>query len=330
MNKIISVEAFRFFFMLQICVWHTKFREICGMTHGYLGVEFFFILSGVLLFFSYDKLRTQDPFDFIVARFKRLFPKCFLGVCFAWLVFGAKKVQSIVSIDDFFCTLLQFVSDSLMLNSCGIFKGGLNYPLWYVSVLLIGSGIVYSILYYNRRLAIGIICPLIIMLTYTYLFNGGADGNIQSWNSFYCFSLPMWRGIADLSLGTMLGYVIRYKSNFLNPKIVDCFGFISVIVVLFLTFSKAAYDQYSILASCSLVLMCFSQKSCVHIIFKHAFWNTLGGVTYEMLVLHVPLAMCFRVLSDKCHISSQCEFFLFLLCLLLMSGLIKSVFKRYI
>lgn len=43
------IEFYRFLFMCVICLWH--FRGIVPTFHsGYLPVEFFFILSGYLLY----------------------------------------------------------------------------------------------------------------------------------------------------------------------------------------------------------------------------------------------------------------------------------------
>lgn len=40
-----SIEAFRFLFMLMVCVWH--YKSVACIAHGYMAVEFFFIFVGI-------------------------------------------------------------------------------------------------------------------------------------------------------------------------------------------------------------------------------------------------------------------------------------------
>ena len=68
-KKIISVEAMRFIFMLIICLWH--YQGPSGIfSHGYLGVEFFFILSGILIYQSVSKPSPIKPLDYTTKKSK--------------------------------------------------------------------------------------------------------------------------------------------------------------------------------------------------------------------------------------------------------------------
>ena len=57
-----SIEAFRFLFMLMVCVWH--YKSVACIAHGYMAVEFFFILSGLLMYFSVSKPNALGVFDY--------------------------------------------------------------------------------------------------------------------------------------------------------------------------------------------------------------------------------------------------------------------------
>lgn len=61
-KKMNSIEAFRFIFMLIICIWHYQSTE--ALAHGYMAVEFFFMLSGVLMFFSANKEEALGTFEY--------------------------------------------------------------------------------------------------------------------------------------------------------------------------------------------------------------------------------------------------------------------------
>ena len=57
-NRNTAIEALRFIVMLQICLWHYH-DGIGTMQAGFIGVEFFFILSGIFLYRT--ATRSQSP-----------------------------------------------------------------------------------------------------------------------------------------------------------------------------------------------------------------------------------------------------------------------------
>lgn len=60
-----SVEFFRFFFMLFICLTHFPGKNVIHLHHAYLAVDFFFILSGLFIYKSSCKKEPLSTFDFI-------------------------------------------------------------------------------------------------------------------------------------------------------------------------------------------------------------------------------------------------------------------------
>ena len=60
-KKMQNVECLRFLFTLGICVHHFLFAS--GLySNGYLAVEFFFILSGFLLVYTFNARKTVTTF----------------------------------------------------------------------------------------------------------------------------------------------------------------------------------------------------------------------------------------------------------------------------
>ena len=58
------------------------------INHGYLAVDFFFILSGFVIGYSYDdRLKTMSPKDFIKRRFIRLHPLVIMGAVIGAVMF---------------------------------------------------------------------------------------------------------------------------------------------------------------------------------------------------------------------------------------------------
>lgn len=109
-NKIGSIEAMRFLFMLIICLWH--YQGVNGFfSHGYLGVEYFFILSGILLFKSSQKQHAPTPIDYTCSKIKRFMPQYLTAMFLMFIVslFETEKCKTIqwnIRARDFWCRSL--------------------------------------------------------------------------------------------------------------------------------------------------------------------------------------------------------------------------------
>lgn len=287
-KKMNSIEAFRFVFMLIICIWH--YQSTKALAHGYMAVEFFFILSGVLMFFSSNKEYALGTFDYTMKKVKRFAPDCLLLIVYVNLrhmilpaLLGRKELD--VS------WLLQALPESLFLQNTGIYTGGVNFPMWYVSVLLFGGAFVYALLRFNKRLALSIILPMIVLVGYTYIFSMDKRGRIDSFDLHGGIYTPMLRGVCGISLGVVLGYIFVLKKQYIQcvkTWVIDALGMISL--CLFLIFAifptSQSYDRYLLIVVPFLLLACFMESSLFNKLFENKCWAILGGCSWQMLVYH--------------------------------------------
>ena len=287
-KKMNSIEAFRFIFMLIICIWHYQSTE--ALAHGYMAVEFFFMLSGVLMFFSANKEEALGTFEYTMKKVKRFAPDCLLLIVYVNLrhmilpaLLGRKELD--VS------WLLQALPESLFLQNIGIYTGGVNFPMWYVSVLLFGGAFVYALLRFDKRLTVSIILPMIVLVGYTYIFSMDKRGRIDSFDLHGGIYTPMLRGVCGMSLGVVLGYIFVLKKQcVLRVKtwVIDALGLISL--CLFLVFAifptSQSYDRYLLIIVPFLLLACFVEKSLFNKLFGNKYWAILGGYSWQMLVYH--------------------------------------------
>jgi peptidoglycan/LPS O-acetylase OafA/YrhL len=79
---------------------------------------------------------------------------------------------------------------------------------------------------------------------------------------------------------------------------------IAVIVVGVLLFYKQNYDNMALLAFCMLILSCSISNSLVNRIFKSQIWAKLGGVTFEMLLVHAPVIWVMNNLTRSIPLAS--------------------------
>lgn len=291
-----SVEALRFIFMLVIAIWH--FSRINPFTHGYIAVDFYFLLSGYLLYGSYVR-HKYDALKYTVEKLKRFYPEYFLVFVIAFLM----KLNLLLRDSDAVTLFLNAIPEGLMINSVGVFGCGVNPASWYVSVLMVGGGILYAVLHWNKKVALSIVFPLLVLFSYTYLM--GFGGSLEQFANDGFISQSLLRGMAGMALGAVLAAFKERYSDSLEKKriILDVACLLAVVVVCIVLFSVKHYDRFALLAFSVLIISCFVPSTLINRIFKSSIWVKLGGITFEMLLVHCPIIWVVNNLTRSIKLS---------------------------
>lgn len=330
-----SIEFLRFLFMQVICLHHINwminfFSET--RSHGYLAVEFFFILSGFLIAKSYA-VKPLSTIDWMRGRFIRLYPTYIVSFFIALILENGLLHFEIFSIDNIMRNVTNIISDLLLLQSTGIFGGtGVNPPTWYLSVFFWGGGLLYVLMkaLNSRQLCIflGILC----MTVYTVIINNSA-GCFEIWEVRNGIYIPYWRGIADMSVGVLVYKIFEATRHKMLNRIyywINILGVLSIVVIISLLFTSIYLDIYMVLFSAILIFVCFTQNNIFSRIFSFRIWSRLGGITYEMLLLHYPiivcLSYCVRVLGW--NPSTFVLFIIYQICLLMSSIILHLIIEK--
>jgi len=109
-------------------------------VYGYLGVHFFFVLSGFVIFMTLE--RTHGAFDFAFARAARLYPSYVLSIGLTLVVFWLLTGESAVSTMDALLNLTMFA------ELFGAEK--VNPAYWTLSREIIFYGLIFLILRVRR------------------------------------------------------------------------------------------------------------------------------------------------------------------------------------
>ena len=300
-KKIVSIEAMRFIFMLMICLWH--YQGATGIfSHGYLGVEFFFILSGILIYHSASKSSPIEPLGYTIKKIKRFFPKYFCSIIIAFLIFEIIPIITHGKSIGMHTLIgwLNFIPECFMLHDIGIFErwGGYNYPLWYINVLVWGGGWLYACIYFYRKPVINIILPPLVVCGYVYLFNLSDRNLIEQWGTALFIQKDMIRGVCDMGLGIMIAYLYEQKMQFFisHKHLTDILSVLSFILAIAICVSKYDLDSYCLIFFSISFIGCLQEKSLFCKIFKALYWQNLGNITYSMLLLHAPIIYVFHSL----------------------------------
>lgn len=285
-----SIEFIRFVFICIIAIWHDNTLNV--FSHSVV-VEFFFILSGFLLYNSYRKDSSLTPFDFAKKRISRLYCEYVVALLITLII---NVVKEPTNKEFLYSQIGSIIPELLMVQSVGIFQGGINPINWYIQVMFIGSVFLYALLYCSPKYSKYIIIPGIVLSGFTYLFSRG-DSVVQ-WETIGCIHLPMLRGMCSLSLGVLSAYVYFENNNInrFSSFITNVGSILALGLILISTRLQIVLDKYIIFLSPIIIIACFEEKSWLNRIF-HSKWQIwLGRISYAMLLVHCAYIPVFHKL----------------------------------
>lgn len=190
-----------------------------GYFHaGYLGVEFFFIVSGYFIGMYYEKYldnkNLKERFSisgkYVWGRLKRLYPFYFAALILMLVVrtylnhYSLGKIVSVVK-----SCLAEFV----LLQWTPLGNEVLNSSDWFVPAVFWGSVFFILVLALTKKAGGFIIAPLISFLLYGYYFR--LIGKIDVIVYYHC----ILRGIAGIGLGIFVYFIytfVQKKCSLLN------------------------------------------------------------------------------------------------------------------
>lgn len=285
-EKNLSIEAFRFIFMTLLCLHHIE-GMVHIMNHGYLVVEFFFMVSGYFLYASFLRNPDRGTLDYTIKRLKRFFVEYTIALVPIYFI-HQRKVLASLTWEDTPNFVMRFFSELFFVHRIGIYPDATNRGTWYLSVLVVGGGILYALLRINKRLTLSVILPLVCITVYSYFFVQGTCTHINRWEVVNGISLPLMRGIADMGLGIILCHIIQSKQKILNghPLLFNIASVISLIFIMLLMFCYRQNDAYMLIFCPIFLAGLFSGKSWFHKVFSGKIWAFLGELSYDMLLVH--------------------------------------------
>lgn len=209
-----EIEILRFFFTFSVLLFHSQYvsnGESYPLFHGgWLGVEFFFLVSGYLMAAYEDRLPIAnrkigfDTASYVFRKAKTYYPYMAFAIVvnlLGWRAFtngSAFPPFSIGELKDYVSGLLNFIFPFSWGFRDYVYLG---YS-WYLSSMIWGMLLVFPLLRRNRDLFYCVIAPVVAVFGLGYYSWNYAMLGYISLDS-YIFSAGLIRGIAELSLGCL-------------------------------------------------------------------------------------------------------------------------------
>lgn len=256
------------------------------LNRGYIAVEFFFITSGFFLYHSYINNPEVDTKHYFIKRARRLYPEYW----FAFLILLiARLCMHSVPYTHWYSPLLEL---SLLQNvGIPLENAAMNYPCWYLSVLLFGGTVIYIFLRKLSKRNFNIAAVGIVICTYAYLISQSPD--IEQWGTAgFVFYLPFWRGMADMMIGIII-YQLPKPKKILGVIIELCSG-IGIVILLRI---NGNFDYLAVVLIILLIWSICSNSSVFRKIGKLKIVNVINKYQYGMYVNHICVILIFRQLA---------------------------------
>lgn len=286
-NRNASIDAMRFIFILFLCPVHCP--AVSPFPNGYIAVEFFFVLAGFFIYQSYKKHSDRGTIDFTLKKLKRfLWP---LVISLVLLVLLDRKgyiypheLSPDGILSQYFIRIPEFMfCQGLQLIDVGHY---INVTLWFISILLVGGAILFSLLKSFGHKTISVILPLAVLLGITYLKSFGNCGLI--WRPQLPgspFDCNLIRGIIEMGIGVILAYVYEIKKESFDRynTLVNVLGLIGLTGMFLIVCAKRNYDTLSLFLIPMIIVACMQPETIYSKLFKNKVWSWLGGAVYVYL-----------------------------------------------
>lgn len=218
-----DIDVLRFLFSLVILIFHfNRFFDFGAFQSGFMGVGFFFIVTGYLMAVNVEKNFSEktisskeladNTWRFVINKMKSFWCYYISVVILTVVVrFMIISKQSILEIIESFLSTIP----TLSLTFLGYNYGKMEWYIgntWFLSSMIIAIFILFPILAKSYHTASKIIFPIVSLFILGYLYKTcGSLVNWQNWTGF-CYS-GILIGVGEIALGVSLRPLLVYLTE---------------------------------------------------------------------------------------------------------------------
>ena len=204
----VTIDLLRVVFSIIIFLNHSATlinsseQTVPYFRYGFLGVEFFFILSGYLMSAKASRV-MQNQYEigpetvrFVLGKISSIFPWYIVAWIIGMIIDGWGK-----EIHESYIHVFQSLPTIIQINMAGFNGYNVLKPTWYISAMILSMMSLYPLLLRYKKTFNMAIAPVICVFTYGIFFL--KIGNLASLNDtvFGIIYTGLLRAIAGISLG---------------------------------------------------------------------------------------------------------------------------------
>lgn len=306
-GRLYTLDGMRGLAAICVAVYHCEhtigYHLIPG---GYLAVDFFFALSGLVIGRAYATKLAEglSPLRFTAMRIVRLFPMYALGLLLGIVALSlgfdiATKQAAEIN-------LSSVVLNAVMLPSLTTsYLFPMNAPSWSLFFELIANVIFGFWLYRVRSAIIGAIALGSFLAFYLLVHKLGSTNLGTAWGDAV-------GGLARVMWSFNVGLLIARFSTAVDRKVSRVALFVALAPIVYMTMRPIGRtDFFFILLLSPIAIFTLSRIEVTQRLRR--FCETLGDISYPLYATHFPLLALVHIASSYLHLSQLAEFITFLL-----------------
>ena len=289
-----SLDAFRGLAAILIILFHSQFYATSEpnqfIRHSDVFVDFFFILSGFVIAYSYqNKILNGIKFkDFILLRFARLYP-LHLFMLLIWLPYIGVKIylyqKGIGATDPTEVNnVITFIKNIFLLQGMGA-PLSWNYPSWSIGSEFYTYILFFIVLFFFKNLKRMMLSSIILLIAFTaYLIaNSSYIAELRFVGLFSC--------ISKFFFGAIIYYTYRKFHFKINSTAIASLMEISILILMIYFVSNIEEDNYfkhyAILSFMGIVyLFAIENIGYISKILNIGIFQYLGKISYSIYMTH--------------------------------------------
>lgn len=271
-------------------------------------VELFFVISGFVSFGYIEKIQNGCDFkSFFLKKARRLLP---LVAISAVVYEVALAIYFKLYQQDWFGVQINFfgtILDALGIQNGWVFNDpGVNYPTWYISVLLLCYIVFYVATYLGKKK------DLPVIYVYLFIILIGCGINTYAIN-FPFLTSQTARGYYAFFTGLVLAIALNKYGVYKKAVAVSL---VNIIVIVCVVAFRGEWIPQGLIYLLTFILypsiIIVFQSKFVRSLFSHKIWGIWGRISYDVYIWHNPMFLmmyiCFWITKwnpDLTKISSM-------------------------
>lgn len=292
------IEFLRFIFSVAILLYHSwLFIGIYGeglAKRGYLGVDFYFIVTGYLMLNSLNKNKTKnksksilsESLEFVWLKLKRIIPALIVTFGIGLLFVFEGNI-----LDYHNLTSNNVMGELFQLSILG-YPLPINSSWWYLSAMFIVLLLLYPLAKKYKKDYTKFIAPVILLTTLGIVRSKGIAVNDPLPITFFLRN-GFYKGVIFIILGNFAYEISNYIKNFKVSKKMSIFLTIielGTYLFLIMNLQHAVVDTIIFAVILTLnVALTFSNITCSKNIFKSSIWKKLGTFGFYMYLCQISI-----------------------------------------
>lgn len=302
-----EIDFLKFVFALIIVIYH--FGNVMHTDHrifskGYIGVEFFFIVSGYLMAASMEKVKDHkinrkelaiEWKGFIKKKYLSLWPVHLFAYIVTFFTFAHYMGWTAGSS---FHKMLSTVPEIFLVQMAGFQKNPIVGQAWYLSAMILVMFVIYPLLRRHYEWFSKIAAPVtaVVLVIYLQVHYTNLDIIVERTGLLYAGVL---RGCAEILLGIFMERIGRrlMTSNYTSTSMAR--GALTVLELLcYGAFIGYAYNgsntrwEFPLIFVIALgIAISFSGRSYLSVLFQHEIFTYLGKISFPIYLNQIWVRM---------------------------------------